>query len=81
MLKTMLSNMQIWTRAHACAPDMTSLAKRIILDRIIILSESALSAPKNNEMARFGRREGTREARQGRRGAGTRTSALVPGSG
>ena len=32
-------------------------------------------------MARFGRREGTREARQGRQRAGTRTSALVPGSG
>ena len=40
-----------------------------------------ISAPKNKEMARFGRREGTREARQGRQRAGTRTSALVPGSG
>ena len=39
-----------------------------------------LSFPYNNEMARFGRREGTREARQGRQRAGTRTSALVPGS-
>ena len=45
------------------------------------VSVRALSFPYNNEMARFGRREGTREARQGRRGAGTRTSALVPGSG
>ena len=39
-----------------------------------------LSFPYDNKMARFGRREGTREARQGRQRAGTRTSALVPGS-
>ena len=40
-----------------------------------------LSFPYNKEMVRFGRREGTREARQGRQRAGTRTSALVPCSG
>ena len=45
------------------------------------VSVRALSFPKNKQMARFGRREGTREARQGRQRAGTRTSALVPCSG
>ena len=44
------------------------------------VSVRGLSFPQNKEMVRFGRREGTREARQGRQRAGTRTSALVPGS-
>ena len=45
------------------------------------VSVRGLSFPQIKQMARFGRREGTREARQGRQRAGTRTSALVPGSG